>query len=565
MLEEPVTSSSEPKETVGTWNRDGSYHEVYKGLGEYPPKALLDRDLVNEVINHTSKIEGQVLVAELGAGPAPISNLLNQANSERYKCEAFDLNPEMTLGKKFPFAYTTGFDLTDPNIAEEEIGKYDVVTLENSLYTVSMAPDGTRKFTQQEAYLMKQLAFNKAAAMLKPGGVLIMSDPLPNTGNFGLERIISFLQKEQEAEVMLGGKKSSLMEVFMRRVQDKEMKEILSENKKLMERVVLSPKEEMEKMIKNSQLFEEKPLYIDSADYLGSNYTVTLKRNENEVTVNSEVCNKLDSSVMIEGIPHPRILSFVGDFRKRVYAQSGTTEQLPKQDKFDNKDGLLLVYLSKNKPGIAAVSTLQPRGDMGLDAEELMSPDGLGKDKEFYNHIITELEKTSPSVEESTFYENPIQLGEVRRLATDNLDGQGMRGFFKDMARKFVDYSNKKKIDIILFLTEPDRAKFFNGLNGITEFKEVKGFKLNRQPEHQTMMLCAANYFFGDLKASLGEEDAKLVEEATHLVGNKSDWREAIKGNEKEQKYTVAIEKLFEEAPDNVSIYFSDYPLRHKQ
>ena len=194
-----------------------------------------------------------------------------------------------------------------------------------------------------------------------------------------------------------------------------------------------------------------------------------------------------------------------------------------------------------------------------------MSPEGSGMDKEFYNHLIAELQKTSPSVGESTFYENSIQLAEVRRLAADHLDGKGMREFFKDMAKKFVDYSSKKKIDIILFLTEPKRARVFNGLNGITEFKEVKGFKLNRQPEHQTMMLCAANYFFGDLNTSLGEEDAKSVEEAIRLVGDKSNWREAIKGNEKEQEYTAAIEKLFEVAPDNVSIYFSDYPLRHKQ
>jgi len=559
--------NNEPKDTVDTWNGDGSYREVYGGLENYPPKKLLDKEIADAIIHNTENNEEPILVGELGAGPAPISSLLSQINSERYKCEAFDLNHEMTLGKKFPFSYTTGFDLTDPNIKEEEIGKYDAVVLENSLYTVSMSPDGTRNFTQQEARLMKQLAFNKAAAMLKPGGVLILSDPLPNTGNFGLERIISFLQKEQEAEAKLDGgiKKSSLAEIFARRLTDTRMKKILAENKNLMKRVILSPVDEMRDIIGKSQLFEETPIRENTADYLGSNYTVVLRRNENRITVDPETGNKLDSSVIIEGIPHPKILNLVGDFRKKVYAQSGTTEQLPRQDKFDKKEGLLLVYLSRNKPGIAAAATLQPKGAIGFDVEELMSPDGLGKDIKFHKDLMEKLEQYSPSVGEAIFYGKDIKLSEVRRLAADNLDRGSLQEFFKDMAKKFNDYAEKEKIDILLFLTEPKRAKLFNWANGVTEFKKIEGFKLNRQPEHQTMMLCAANYFFGDWKASLNEAEGHLVEEVISIVGNNNDWREVIKGNEKENEYIVAVEKLFGSAPDNVSIYFTDYPLQHKR
>ena len=555
--------STEESEQVGTWNEKGSYHQVYGGLENYSPKKLLDQELVDQIIGNTTEKE-EVLVAELGAGPAPISTLLTK-KGQQFQCEAFDLNPEMTLGKSFPFSYTTGFDLTEMHLDDKLIGRYDAVVLEHSLYTVTMSPDGTRNFSKQEADFMRQLAFNKAAAMLKPGGILVMSDPITSTENFGAERIVTFLKREQQADRKLGlGNTPSLLEVLTRRLKDSEMKKVLSENKNLMRRVRLASVSEMQEMVKNSRLFEEKPIRELNDDYLGSNYTVVLRRNGNPITTNPEAGNQLDSSFMIEGIPHPRILNIVGDFRRKVYAQSGTTEQLPRQDKFDKKDGLLLVYLSRNKPGIAAVATLQPSTDIGLDVEELMSENGGGRDPKFRELLINRLAQLSPAVALARSQGREIQLSEVRRLAADNLDRGSLQEFFGDMAKKFVDYARRKNIDVALFLTEPKRAKLFNWANGVTEFKPLEDFRLNRQKEHQSMMLCAANYFFGDWKTVLGEEQSALVEEAIKMVGNSNDWRDAIRGHEKESQYTLAIEKLFSEAKDNVNIYYTDYPIMHR-
>lgn len=223
-----------------------------------------------------------------------------------------------------------------------------------------------------------------------------------------------------------------------------------------------------------------------------------------------------------------------------------------------------MVYLSRNKPGIAAVATLQPSADIGLDVEELMSENGGGRDPKFRELLINRLAQLSPAVALARSQGREIQLSEVRRLAADNLDRGSLQEFFGDMAKKFVDYARRKNIDVALFLTEPKRAKLFNWANGVTEFKPLEGFRLNRQKEHQSMMLCAANYFFGDWKTVLGEEQSALVEEAIKVVGNSNDWRDAIRGHEKESQYTLAIEKLFSEAKDNVNIYYTDYPIMHR-
>ncbi len=550
------------KETKEKWGDSLKYPEIYHKLETFAPKAILNEQVVDAIVAYKEREyqEDIINIAELGAGPAPISKILTSLDPENYKCKAFDINPNMRNSRGFPFEYDFSFDLIDPSLDPNDLGKYDVVVLENVLYATSMSPDNSPKYTPQEANLMKLAALKKAAAMLKPYGILIITDPLEKTEDFGVSRIIEFLQIEKDSMEKLTGEDHSLMHVFLKNLTDKDMRKMLSINKKIMAKAVLSSEDSMKNMIQYTDLFYP-PMYWDPNTYLGSNLTAILRRNEESIVLDSSESTTMNRPMNFEGKIHSKVLHRIGDFRKRVYAETNATNNLPEVDIYDRKkESIVAVYPSKNKLGIGATATLQQRGFIGLDIEHLMQ----GEKRDFYNDLLREIRIKSSKVEEKLSVGGNIQFAEIRRLAADNLSLSEFLTFFQSLCDTFFNYGKRNSIDVVLFVSDDKRAKAFNLANKKVEFKKLEGFKLNRESEDfQTMMICAANYFFKDWERVLSPEEAQYIRNLSLLVSNGYTWTEVIKGRENEDQYRVAVKKLLEEAEDNVSIFFTDYPMNN--
>lgn len=541
----------------GVFGNDSKYTGVYSRLKEFPPKELLDRDITS-IIEEIAEREGieTPKVAEVGAGPAPICSLLFDKDPNRYILAAFDINSEMQLGREYPFSYNSQFDLRDPNIPQELVGEFDFVVMENSLYATTISPNG-RKYSEAEADLMRITALKKAASMLKEGGILILSDPLRSTQDFSPNRIIEFLKCEQKALMKLRGEKKSLVGIFSDKLSDKEMREILRINKKLMNKTVLLDENKMRELISSTDLFQHLPLMYDPQSYLGSNLTTVLRRNDKEIKM--EESGELGHPIILQGQINENILHWIGEFRKKRYKETKATPNLPEVDEYDRKpEGIVLAYLSKNKLSLAATATLQERGQKGLDLEHLMIPE----EGTFYSFLLKQIKQVSPKVKERVESGKQIKFGEIRRLATDSLSRKDFATFFRSMSDIFFTYSKRNKIDIVMYVTDERRAKLFDQASGNIKFQKVPGFHLNRSDPHlQSMMIPAYNYFFSDWKEKLSEEEIGLINEVTAMMHNGELWIDVIKNHPKEKEYSSAINSLFSKTSDNVGIYFTDYAM----
>lgn len=543
--------------SIETWGEQAEYPKIYRKLNSFPPKELLDRDIAR-TIESFSERDGLdvVLVAELGAGPAPISSLLTERDPEKYICSAFDKSPSMTQGVEYPFEYDCNFDLTDPNTPEEQLGRYDVVVLENALYATTMSSSG-RKYTEKEAEIMRTTAFKKAASMLRPGGVLLISDPLKTTENFSVRRILEFLQYEQDALHQLRDERKSILEIFLNKLSDKDIQRILKINRGIMKRTVLLDEKDMKELINSSGLFFSEPLEYNAQSYLGSNITAVYRRNGKEII--REGGAELGGSVLLEGGIHDRVLHWIGEFRKERYEQTKATTNLPEVDAFDRKpEGTVVLWHSKNKLTPAATATFQERGKMGLDVEHLMLPLEGG----FYEQLIKKISERSEKVRTKLAQGGTLKFGEIRRLATDSLGQTDFKELFRSMCDIFFKYAKKKDIDIVVFVSDKKRARAFNMANGIAQFEELDGFKLAREnPSLQTMMIPAYNYFFSDWDEKLTSDEIELIKELSSMIKNGDLWTDVIKGHPKEQAFEEAVRSLFTKTADNVGIFFTDYAM----
>ena len=333
---------------------------------------------------------------------------------------------------------------------------------------------------------------------------------------------------------------------------------MLKINKKIMAKAVLNDETEMSNLIQYTNLFYP-PIYWNPDTYLGSNLTTVLRRNEESIKLDNSESTILNNPLLLEGRSNPKILHWIGEFRKRIYAMSNATNNLPEVDKYDKKpEGIIAVYPSKNGLGIGATATLQQRGEIGLDIEHLMKPER----NSFYNQMIEEISSKSQKVADMVASGKEIKFAEIRRLAADNLSRTDFVKFFQSLCDIFFNYSKKNDIDIVLFVSDEKRAKAFNLANRKAEFKKIEGFKLNREnPEFQTMMVCAANYFFKDWKSILSEDEVEHINELSLLITNGDIWSDVIKDKPQKDQYENAVRKLLDTAPDNVSIYFTDYPM----
>jgi hypothetical protein len=565
---------------TGPWTEADYGGSEYERLAEFPPKKELDQGLAHLVVRYLEDAVEQNLlekepdtpfrIAELGAGRAPISTILNSQEAE---CDAFDINPDMKGRGELTHVneYNDHFDLTTPDLDPKYIGKYDCVTMENCLYATSISEDGTKQYTKEEAEILREIALRKAMMMLKPGGVLVMSDALNNTSNFGLKRILTFLDRDVLARQNFHEHEKNQIGIvieYLREHMDKSnpkasMLDILESNKEFISKAQLFTHAENLDLFRNiytgSQL-----LYSDPEDYLGSNGTYVIQKGLEENT------RELGEPTELRYPIHKRLLEIIGKFRRKVYKDTNATDNLPIIDKYDTKEatGITLVYPNKNGLGFLAAATLQERGEMGLDAEELMIP--IDASKNFQSALLEFIYKDSALVRQALRNGiSQINIGEVRRLAADKLSIEQLKYFISDLWKRLTPFCRDNNIHIVLFVSDEKRLRLFNYVNGKkgTQFRKVEGFKLNKSSEEiQTMMISASNYFFGEWdklieENILTEEDVENINTLREEINNGDNWSEVVKSLNNSDQITQSVQKLLNNPPDNVNLYYTDHPL----
>jgi hypothetical protein len=573
------------KRETSIWDHENYGGIEYDRLSDFPPKILLDYSIANHIIE-TSKdyMEFQngepIKVAELFAGRAPISRTLKEIGELKFECHAFDQNEDMRGYNPLEWleSYETDFDASEIYLAENQKEKYDWVVIENGLYATSISEDGTRKYTKQEAQILRTIALQKAMNMLRPGGFLVISDALDNTSNFGLKRIKTFLQRDVEARRVLKKDEKGITEVVWEYITEHiknpkhgdknkaSMIDILKRNKEFVAKAQLFTHED------NLDLFRrlgmnERVLFSQANDYLGSNGTYILRK-LSDIESQEDLPNQLGEAITLKYPVHEKLLNLIGRFRRKVYKESKATDNLPIIDEFDRKnDGMTIVYPNKNHIGLTAVASLQPNDkEIGLDVESLMIPKNS---KEFYKALEEFLYGDSKKVKAALDAGKEISFGEVRRLAADDLPRSDLIIFIGDLWRRFTSYARKERIDIVLFISDDKRLRIFNRINhdGGAQFKIVEGFDLDRENEElQTMMVSASNYFFGswenlEREQILTKEDIANINKLKSVMVNGNSWRETANQFDKSEDIINSIEKLLRNAPSNVNLYYTDHPM----
>ena len=585
MTSEFKLQESQIENESSVWNKENYGGIEYDRLTDFPPKILLDYNLANHIIE-TSKDymefeNGEpIMVAELFAGRAPISRTLKERGELNFQCHAFDNNEDMRGQNSLEWveSYQTDFDASEIDLDEREKEKYDWVVIENGLYATSISEDGTPKYTKREAEILRTIALQKAMTMLKPGGFLIISDALDNTGNFGLKRIKTFLQRDVEARKVLKRNEKGVTEVVWEYVTehikkstggDKKkasMIDVLKRNREFVAKAQLFTHEENLDLFRRLGL-NERVLFSQANDYLGSNGTYILRK-LSDIESQEDLPNQLGEAITLKYPVHEKLLNLIGRFRRKVYKETKATDNLPIIDEFDRKeDGMTIVYPNKNHIGLTAVASLQPNDkEIGLDVESLMIPKNS---KDFYKTLEEFLYGDSKKVKAALDKGKEISFGEVRRLAADDLPRSDLIIFIGDLWRRFTSYARKEKIDIVLFISDDKRLRIFNRINHDSgaQFKIVEGFDLDRENEElQTMMVSASNYFFGsweelEREQILTKEDIANINKLKSVILNGNSWRETANQLDKSEDIINSVEKLLHNAPSNVNLYYTDHPM----
>lgn len=578
-----MTPEAEDLTISSVWNKENYGGVEYDRLEDFPPKILLDYTIANQIIETTKDYmefnNGEpIKVAELFAGRSPISKRLQEYGELNFECHAFDMNEDMQGKDSLEWidSYNTDYDATEIYLDDSEKEKYDWVVIENGLYATSISEEGTKKYTKHEAEILRTIALQKAMTILKPGGFLIISDALDNTSNFGLKRIKTFLQRDVEARKVLKRDERGVLGVVWEYVHehvDKSKKkprasmiDVLKRNREFVAKAQLFTHEENLDLFRRLGL-NERVLYAQEDDYLGSNGTYILRK-LSDIESQAQLPNQLGEPISLKYPIHEKLLNIIGRFRRRVYKETKATDNLPIIDEYDRKsEGMTIIYPNKNHIGLVAVATLQPNDkEIGLDVDSLM----ISKENnDFYKSLKNFLYSDSEKVRAAIDNDRQINFAEVRRLAADDLPRTDLIIFIGDLWRRFTSYAKKREIDIVLFVSDEKRLRIFNHINrnGGAQFKKVEGFDLDRSDEElQTMMISASNYFFGQWKSLLQEEivtrnDINNINKLKTKIINGNSWRETASQLENSEDIVKSVEKLLENAPSNVNLYYTDHSM----
>jgi SAM-dependent methyltransferase len=503
-----------------TWKREEYAGELYDTVENYAVKRLFDEQLYQLIAhNITGKLvdyntDGRKpVILEAGAGRAPISKKFLE-NFYGIDCVATDKYPDMAGNTNNPNSNLPYLirDLTDP-LGLDMADGMDVAVMQNSWYAVTLPSEGTRKYTEQEALMLRQMALANLASVIQEGGQLVISDPLKSAKQLGFGGISNFIQKEKEARQLLNGANASNKSILMN-LLNKKNKDILSKNKKLTNRSHLfNSKDELIKFVTSTGLFELE--YVaDDINYIGHNATVVFRRTEKAAgkTVKPE---QLETIVYDEKI-HPDILEKIGKFRNKMYGNANVNKNVPIVDNYDVKNkGRVVCIRGKDIPDFALVATMQQPGRIGLELEQLMNSSENGKGLQ--RSLIEAVAKEDAFINEKLSKGKKIKIAEIRRLASSlpkqfNMDDYS--NLFQILDENFGKYANEENINIVFYLADSIRKEMFNDANPRHKFRKLEGFKLNKEDiEAQTTIISGADYFLGrKWMKLLSEDEVELIQ-----------------------------------------------------
>jgi len=546
------------------WESNNYGGTEYQSLDAFAPKRLLDKTIVELIDDYSNSLKlAEVRIAELGAGRAPISNILSDySNDKKYICHAFDKNPDMKGHFQGKFPYWDNFDLLDNNLDNNLIATFDVAVLENVWYSVTLPSTENSLFTENEANLLRELALKKSAALLKPEGVLIISEPLKKTSDFGINRVMNFLECDKRARLNLGLPPKNMFLILVEYLFEKDhmMYKVLKRNKSFMKRANLLTDEEVIHLVLRTGLFDSFTFH-NSEDYLKSNGTYVFRRNHVSFDEKHDV-NSLGNSFTLHHPIHPFILDLVANFRREVYSNTNTCPYLIGFDEFDIKNlGTTVVFNSMNKLDFCSVATLNIDNGVGLDVEQIMIPEN----GDFYTTLYASIASENKAVTEALEDGKCLKIAEIRRLASMNLALSDLRSMFLRLFEAFEVDCIRNDVDIVIFLSTEKRAKFFNNANKVVRFERINGFKIDRSNEKvQTILLGAPTYFLKDWEAHFSDLEIDLLNELRSKIGSEKTWKKSIIDDPKKQLYANLAAKLFTCSNDSVAIYYSDYALTRK-
>ncbi len=551
------------------WSSTEYGGETYNTVTELSLKKQLDLQITFEVVQSIESAESNHFpptFAELGAGRAPISNILKSTGIE---CLAIDRNLDMagpaetSQDKRFRYIERDLTNILGMDLSE----KVDVATMENCWYATTLPSEGTRNFSDEEALYLRKIALVNAASIIQEGGTLIISDPLQSAKNLGLEGIADFVKKEAHAARTLG---NSSWGNLVKKFTDRELLNVLKENKTLTSRChFFKSEEEVIEFVESTGLFTLKK--STPYNYIGSNTTLIFERTGLEAGIN--VQPEWDKTIIFDGQLHPDILGKIGDFRKDSYTKGNVNRNVPRTDRFDKKpEGRVVVMSSRNSPQPIAVATMQQPGEIGLEIEELIKPLDTENEISLEDSLRVAVGKNDPRISKALENGENVKIAEIRRLATAldmQLSRQDVKRVFTTLNEEFTDYAEKENLMIVFFMTDESRGRFFNMANRNTQFKKLEGFELKRDTiETQSIIISGADYFLKDWRSNLEPDEVALIEEIRSNIHNGETWKDILPQlTNPPYIYESAINKLFSKSNENsttsklvedgVSVYYT--------
>lgn len=562
-------SSQVPEEQGNVWEKENYGGNAYERVTEFQLKRLLDKELASK-ISDKLPVEDGVFV-EFGCGRGPVSKLLLEENNA-LKCIGIEKNPNMTNREDLT---EDGFvienvDMTDfMGLPDSLRAVADAATLENAWYATTVPSDGSRRYTEEEALFLRRTALVNVAYSLKPGGTLVISDPLEGARDLGFAGTIDFVRKELIARRSAGFTGSNALKTLLQEIFDPRNKEVRKYNQKITQEAHLFKNvQEIDDFIKSTGLFE----IVESkdGDYLGHNALVVVKRTEKPVekvikNPNWQGVPQITGSTIIP-TDHPEMGKMIGAYRIYGYTEGNVNPALPIQDEFDKRpDGRTIVLFgdSPNPLAVVSLNIYKPEDnnlEMGSIMESTESTNSIG------DLIIKKIEtKEDYSIE---------RIVELRRFSTcvvgsvgvtPNEMAQFMKNAMPTLAEELKNVAEQEDLTAGLFITDPIRMRLFNyGLkNSDFQFKELEGFQLDRRSvENQTLLISGADYFLGQWQKDLSEDKRKLIDQLRAEIFEKdgSDWRRTIEKSSSivdKELCIETVEEVLKTVPDNVKMYYT--------
>lgn len=544
-----------PEERKDTWSNEYS-QEQYDLVGQTATKKMLDLQVALAVIKEKGQ-ESTIKVAELAAGPAPISQTLSRLG---YICTAIEKNNSMTRDNGIPYIEKDLCSLVpDPGTKES----FDIATIVNGWYAVTTPEDsaGESKLTEQEALFLREASLSNMWSMLKEDGTLIINDPLISSQSINSEDIAKGLAQEIKNQRLL--QKSGLLKFsWFKALKDTvttftqpEFREVVESNRRITQEChFFRSQHEMDDFIESSGLFT-----INSSEngkYLGHNVQIIAEKNADP--------EEKRKAWTFKGKINRPLLQKIGEFRKKAYTDGKVNPNVPAIDDYDLKEEGVLVAITNNGR-LELAATMQQPGSKGLEMKDLMKL-AEGSATEFTEGLIKQAQEKSPEIENAISKGLKIGVAEVRRLASERNDLKKAKKNFPILYKEMTQYAEEEDITLITMVTTKKKARFFNHMLKEEEtfkgFEILPGYEIKRDNlEAQTLLITGADYFLDEWEKQMKEYPMQriLISNLRSQIRNGDTWRETIAHLDahEQQQYEDAVNRLLDITPDGINVYYT--------